>query len=123
VNLKATKTILLVDDDWALRELMQLSLESVGYEVVVATDGKQAMELVEKDEFDLIVLDLVMPLMDGVCFIRWLREENNNNAPVLIMSGAAGGGMADELKSNGATDVLHKPVDLETLLQQVNRLL
>ena len=123
MNSNASKNILLIDDDRALRELMKMSLELDGYGVVVAEDGKKAVTLVEQGNFDLIVLDLVMPLMDGVCFIRWLRQEQHSETPVLIMSGAVRDGMDDELRSNGATDVLRKPVNLETLLQQVNGLL
>jgi DNA-binding response OmpR family regulator len=123
MNSNASKNILLIDDDRALRELMKMSLELDGYEVVVAADGKKAVTLFEQGNFDLIVLDLVMPLMDGVCFIRWLRQEQHSETPVLIMSGAVRDGMDDELRSNGATDVLRKPVNLETLLQQVNGLL
>ena len=123
MNANASKNILLIDDDRALRELMKMSLELDGYGVVVAEDGKKAVTLVEQGNFDLIVLDLVMPLMDGVCFIRWLRQEQHSETPVLIMSGAVRDGMDDELRSNGATDVLRKPVDLDTLLRKVSELL
>jgi len=123
MTINTSKTILLVDDDRALRELMKMSLEVEGHDTVIAENGKRAVTLVDQQKFDLIILDLVMPLMDGICFIRWLRQEKHSETPVLIMSGAVRDGMDDELRSNGATDVLRKPVDLETLLQQVNKLL
>ena len=115
--------VLLVDDDRALQELIKMSLEIEGHEVTVASNGKLAMADIEASPFDLIILDLIMPVMDGVCFIRWLRKERGNEVPVLIMSGASRDGMAQELKSNGATEVVRKPVDITTLLGQVNDLL
>ena len=123
MSVNSSKSILLIDDDRSLRELMKMSLEAEGYEVMVAADGKEAVTLVEQRNFDLIILDLVMPLMDGICFIRWLRQEQHSETPVLIMSGAVRDGMDDELRSNGATDVLRKPVDLDTLLRKVSELL
>lgn len=115
--------ILLVDDDRALQELIKMSLEIEGHVVTAASNGKLAMAEIEASPYDLIILDLIMPVMDGVCFIRWLRKEKGNDVPVLIMSGAAREDILEELKSNGATEVVRKPIDITTLLGQVNDLL
>lgn len=117
------KKILLVDDDPSLQELIQMSLELGGFEVVVAADGKHAMNEIEAGTFDLIILDLMMPVMDGVCFVRWLRGEKQDATPVLVMSGAVQQGMVEELKSIGVTAVVSKPIDIRGFLLQVNRLL
>ena len=115
--------VLLVDDDRALQELIKMSLEVEGHEVTVASDGRLAIAEITATPFDLIILDLVMPVMDGVCFIRWLRKEKGDETPVLIMSGAVKGGMVEQLKSSGATEVVCKPIDITTFLRRVNDLL
>jgi DNA-binding response OmpR family regulator len=100
-----------------------MTLELDGHQVTVASNGREAMRLIDQHAFELIVLDLVMPVMDGVCFIRWLREEKASTIPVLIMSGVARDGMVEELKNSGASDVVCKPIDTATFLAQVHRLL
>jgi CheY-like chemotaxis protein len=115
--------VLLVDDDRALQELISMSLELNGQRVIVASNGAEAMPLVDAQAPDLIILDLVMPVMDGVCFIRWLRQEQASDVPVLIMTGVDRPGMAEEMKSSGATEVVCKPIDVPTFLATVNQLL
>ncbi|UCE76857.1 MAG: response regulator [Gammaproteobacteria bacterium] len=123
MNAKNPAKILLVDDDPALQELISISLELNGQQVLVASNGSEAMSLVDAQAPDLIILDLVMPVMDGVCFIRWLRQERASAVPVLIMTGVARPGMVEELKSSGATEVVRKPIDVTTFLDKVNQLL
>ena len=120
---KTRANVLCVDDDAALQELIRMTLELDGHQVTVASNGREAMRLIDELAFDLIVLDLVMPVMDGVCFIRWLRDERASTTPVLIMSGVARDGMIDELKKSGASDVVCKPIDTAAFLAQVHRLL
>ena len=94
-----------------------------GYQVSNASNGREAMQLLDQHVFDLIVLDLVMPVMDGLCFMHWLRQEKASDIPVLILSGVVREGMAEELKASGASEVLCKPVDTPAFLDQVHRLL
>ena len=68
------KRILVVDDDTAILRLLSTNLKARGYEVITATDGEEALEAVQKDYIDLIILDIMMPKVDGVQVCRHIRE-------------------------------------------------
>jgi len=106
-----------------LRELFSIGLESEGYEVSQASNGIEGQRFLEDEEYDLIVLDLLMPLMDGMHFIKWLRKEKMLQTPVLIMSAMINEEMKNKLMGFGATDVACKPVGLEVFLKKVRGLI
>ncbi len=76
--------ILVADDEQEIRDLLRLYLEKDGYEIYEATDGIQAFELVKKIEFDMALVDIMMPKMDGYRLIKKIREMNN--MPIMILS-------------------------------------
>ncbi len=81
--------ILIVDDDSDIKELMEFFLQKKGYEVTTACDGKNALEILETLNPDLIVIDMLMPGMDGIQTIEELnRKQERKDIPVIMVSGA-----------------------------------
>lgn len=118
--------ILLVDDDEAIRDLLSLVLEGSGYRVQTATDGRQAQTALSRQQSivpDLIVLDMMMPGMDGLTFLHWLRQQRRSTTPVLSLTAMETAHGKQRLIDAGANAVLFKPVDTKQLLITINQLL
>ncbi len=115
-------TILLVEDEENLHEALKLNLEMEGYEVTSAYDGKQAIESVNKEFFNLIILDVMLPEVDGITVAENIRV-HNNEVPILMLS--AKNTSADRILGlkKGADDYLTKPFNLEELLLRVQKLI
>jgi CheY-like chemotaxis protein len=80
-------TIYVIDDDTALRTAYAADLGGMGYQVQTANDGLQGQELVKQAHADLIVLDMLMPNLDGIGFLKWLRiEQKNTDTKVVVVS-------------------------------------
>jgi two-component system alkaline phosphatase synthesis response regulator PhoP len=119
----ANKTsILLVEDEENLHEALKLNLELEGYEVTSAMDGAAALKAVQAEYFDLIILDVMLPEMDGISVTETVRI-SNNEVPILILS--AKNSSADRVLGlkKGADDYLTKPFNLEELLLRVHKLI
>ncbi len=114
--------ILLADDDRAIREALTRALTLEGYEVVQASDGAQALSLVESSQPDAAVLDVMMPNVDGLTVCRVLRAERNR-LPILMLTARTE--TADRVAGldAGADDYLPKPFDLDELLARLRALL
>lgn len=112
------KRILVVDDDTAILRLLSTNLKARGYEVITATDGEEALESVQKDYIDLIILDIMMPKVDGVQVCRHIREWSD--IPIIILS--ARGDENDKVKclELGADDYLTKPFGIAELMARIN---
>lgn len=119
-NTKAN--ILLVEDEENLHEPLKLNLELEGYEVTSAYDGTQALKAIANEYFDLIILDIMLPEVDGITVAETVRV-NNNNVPILMLS--AKNASADRVLGlkKGADDYLTKPFNLEELLLRVEKLI
>lgn len=111
------KRVLVVDDDASIRELLATALEDDGYEVVPARNGEDALNVCARWRPDVIVLDLMMPIMDGWTFAKRLRERDH--IPIVVLS--ASNDLERHGKTVGATDVIGKPFDLDQLLPKVAR--
>jgi len=114
--------ILVVDDDRHTRLLLQAVLEAENYKVFQAADGEEALELLDTEHIDLVVLDVMMPHMDGYAFTETLRAANNN-LPILMVS-------AKHLPEDkhkgflvGTDDYMTKPIDEEEMLLRIRALL
>ncbi len=116
------KSILLVEDEENLQEALKLNLELENYEVTIAGDGTEALNTVQKEHFDLIILDVMLPEIDGIAVCETIRLQNNT-IPILILS--AKNNSADRVLGlkKGADDYLTKPFNLEELLLRVNKLI
>ncbi|HBK67069.1 MAG TPA: DNA-binding response regulator [Firmicutes bacterium] len=115
------KRILIIDDDPELCRLLKKCMETEGYEADLAHNGKTGLELVKKQEYHLIILDLMMPEMDGITTLNHIRK--TKNTPVLILT--ARGEEMDKvlgLKS-GADDYLTKPFSLSELTARAQSLI
>lgn len=114
--------ILVVDDDRNTRKLMHIILTNEKYNVFTATNGKEALEVMDSNHIDLVVLDIMMPEMDGYTFTKVLRGENND-LPILMVS-------AKQLPADkrqgflvGTDDYMTKPIDEEEMLLRIKALL
>ncbi len=114
--------ILLVEDEEHLQDTIKLNLDLEGYEVEVAADGKKALDVAGKKHFDLIILDIMLPEINGFQVCESVRLQGNQ-VPILILS--AKGNIRDKVKGLklGADDYLSKPFDLEEFLLRVKKLL
>ena len=114
--------ILVVDDDKNTRRLIQAVLEAENYSVTTAANGEEALAAMEHDVFDLVVLDIMMPKMDGYTFTELLRE-SNNDLPILMVS--AKQLPADRHKAFlvGTDDYITKPIDETEMLLRIKALL
>lgn len=114
--------ILLVEDEENLHEALKLNLEMEGYEVTSAFDGKEALTKIGNEYFDLIIMDIMLPEVDGISITESIRV-NNNEVPVLMLS--ARNSSEDRVLGlkKGADDYLTKPFNLEELLLRVSKLI
>ena len=114
--------ILVVDDDKNTRLLLKAVLESEGYTVYAASNGEDALTVMDQQHIDLVVLDIMMPKMDGYEFTKTLREAQNN-LPILMVS--AKQLPADKKKGFlvGTDDYMTKPIDEEEMLLRIKALL
>src|SRR5690349_12924470 len=119
---KKKTSILLVEDEENLHEALKLNLELEGYDVTSAFDGVAALNTVNGEYFDLIILDVMLPEMDGISVAETIRI-SNNEVPILILS--AKNSSADRVLGlkKGADDYLTKPFNLEELLLRVRKLI
>lgn len=102
--------ILLVDDDESLRSMYSLILGKEGWELVTADDGLEGLSKIREGGWDLILLDLMMPGLDGLGVLKALKEEHAKvaNGPIIILSNAGYGTVAKEAESLGAAGFLMK---------------
>jgi two-component system, OmpR family, alkaline phosphatase synthesis response regulator PhoP len=115
-------SILLVEDEENLQEALKLNLELEGYDVTISGDGSHALKTVAKEYFDLIILDVMLPEIDGITVCETIRL-TNTDVPILILS--AKNNSTDRVLGlkKGADDYLTKPFNLEELLLRVNKLI
>jgi len=114
--------ILLVEDEENIRDLIQLNLEAEGYEVVCTGNGRKALDLIGGQHFDLLLLDVMLPEVDGFSITEQVRL-SNHEVPILILTAKD---MAQDRIAGlkrGADDYLTKPFNLEELLLRVSNLL
>lgn len=112
--------VLVVDDEPAIRDVLTALLQDEGYDVVTSSDGRQALDLLAAERPDLIILDIMMPIMDGHEVYRRIRERPEwIRKPVIMMSAAVSPGTA----ADGVALFLRKPFDIDRLVEAIHRLL
>ena len=108
------RRVLVVDDEPLLRTMMTRVLLMHGYEVTVAADGEDALLLLERDPYDIVLSDMVMPRCDGRCLLREIRARGLA-VPVVVLTGYAEAS-DDSLQALGAAAVLGKPAPVSAIL-------
>lgn len=111
--------VLLVDDEEEFLRSLSLRLEMRGLKVTMANRGKDAVHLVQQQEFDAIVIDLAMPGMDGLETLRKIKD-SHPDAEIIMLSGQGTVKKSIEAMKLGAEDFLEKPVEIQTLLEKID---
>ena len=116
-----TKKILLADDEQQLALAVKIRLQSKGYQVVTAGDGRAALTLIAQEQPDLVILDVLMPVMDGYSCLREMNTRfGRGKFPVVILT--ARDRMKDLFELEGIEDYVIKPFDHEDLLLRIERI-
>jgi DNA-binding response OmpR family regulator len=119
---KKNKKVLIAEDDKPIAKALELKLKSSGFDVVVTSNGDEAMAEAEKDGFDIILLDLMMPKKDGFTFLEEAREKKIKT-PIVILSNLSQEGDIQKTKNLGAVDYFVKSntplVDIVTNIKKI----
>jgi len=116
--------ILAVDDSSSMRQMVAFTLKGAGYQVVEAADGQEALNKAKTQQFDLIITDVNMPIMDGITFIKNLRGEANYKfTPMLMLTTESSADKKAAGKAAGATGWIVKPFNPDQLLNTVKKVL
>jgi len=115
------KSILLIDDDELLCDMVAQLLELEGYSVAVAHDGRRGLEMVGQMQFDCILLDLVMPKMDGLQFMRRIAEEMPGHPPIVVISASVTNDILAEGRDFGVRGMIRKPVTAQDLVAAIEK--
>ena len=116
--------ILVTEDESSISKMLEFRLHSLGHAILLATDGVQALELIDSDRPDLVLLDVMMPVMGGIQVLRKLKEdEGTSDIPVIILS--AKGQEKDIVTGleHGAFDYITKPFSFPELIARIDRAL
>ncbi|RJP17507.1 MAG: response regulator [Candidatus Abyssobacteria bacterium SURF_5] len=116
----ANEKVLLVDDEQEFTQTLSERMESRGLQVVTAENGPTALRKAEEESFDAIILDIMMPGMDGIETLRRLREINPK-LQVIMLTGHATVKTGIEATKLGALDFLEKPADIKQLLEKIDQ--
>lgn len=117
-------TILTVDDTASMRQMISFTLNSVGYEVIQASDGAEAYKLAQERAVDLVICDLNMPNMDGISLVQSLRGlDKYKFTPILMLTTESQQDRREQGKKAGATGWIVKPFNPEQLVNVVRKVL
>jgi len=119
----AAKRILLVDDDAEIIESLRFALEAKGYEVLVARDGNQGLALAEREDPDLVILDMMMPKRSGFLVLEKLRRTRPIPMRVIMITANEGSRHKAYAEMLGVDDYIRKPFPMDRLIESVTRLL
>src|SRR5277367_5477274 len=117
------KRILLVDDDQEIVESMRLALESRGYQILVARDGNQGLAMAEREDPDLLILDMMMPKRSGFLVLEKLRRSRPIPLRVIMITANEGSRHKAYAEMLGVDDYIRKPFAMDRLLDSVEKLL
>lgn len=113
--MNAKRRILVVDDDASIRTMVRTVLERAGYEVATARNGCEAIALLVASDYDVVLLDVIMPKLDGIAVVDQLRKDNN---PVLAHTYLLTAGNSSAVKDLPVRGLIEKPFDLHALLAE-----
>lgn len=111
--------VLVVDDQEVIRDTLQLALDDEGFSVECAANGREALAVIGRWKPDVILLDLMMPIMDGWAFCKE-QKRTGDNTPIVLLSAA--GGLDEHQRALGAAAVIAKPFDIDRVISTIQRL-
>jgi DNA-binding response OmpR family regulator len=117
------KRVLLVDDDTEIVDSMRLALEARGYQILVARDGNQGLAMAERENPDLVILDMMMPKRSGFLVLEKLRRTHVVPMRVIMITANEGSRHKAYAEMLGVDDYIRKPFAMDRLLDSVDRLL
>jgi DNA-binding response OmpR family regulator len=117
------KKVLIVDDDYEIIETVRFALEGEGYQVVVARDGNQGLALAERENPDLMILDMMMPKRSGFLVLEKIRRLRDEPLPVIMITGNEGSRHKAYAELLGVSDYIRKPFAIQRLMGAVEKLL
>jgi CheY-like chemotaxis protein len=116
------RRILLIDDDVFIIRLLSLILTKSEYDITTASNGKEAMAILSGQSVDMIIVDMMMPEMDGLAFLGWLRQEARLTIPTLVLTAMVSPDTEKQVLAAGATGLIYKPVKPSDLLSKIKQL-
>jgi two-component system response regulator VicR len=117
------KKIVIAEDNSLLSSLLQFRLEKEGYKLLIAENGKDAIELIEKHQPELILTDIMMPFVSGLEVISHVRNKLNMLTPIIVFSAAGQEEIVLKAFNLGGTDFMSKPISPNELVIRIKRLL
>ncbi len=118
--MEKNKKILIIDDSAVNNVLLENVLEDQNYEVIIAFNGNDAFKAIDKNIPDLILLDIMMPDMDGYKILEELKlKENTKQIPVIMVSAKSDSLDIDKAMELGAVDYIIKPINIKTILEKI----
>ena len=120
---EAAQRVLIVDDDYEIVESVRYALEANGYEVLVARDGNQGLAMAEREDPDLVILDMMMPKRSGFLVLERLRRTRPVPLKVVMITANEGSRHKAYAEMLGVDDYIRKPFAMDRLMDSVNRLL
>ncbi|MDG2432283.1 response regulator transcription factor [Flavobacterium sp.] len=118
-----SKKIVLAEDNSILSLLLKFKLEKEGYKLLIAVNGKEAINLIEEHNPDMILTDIMMPFVSGLELISHVRNKLNSSTPIVVFSSAGQEEMVVNAFNLGATDFMSKPFSPNELIIRAKRLL
>lgn len=117
--------VLFVEDNEVNRRVVREMLRAGGVDMAEAENGRAGLEMIERHDYDLVLMDLRMPVMDGMTAIRHIRARQDSKAalPVIVITADEGPTIEADCRLAGADDVLHKPVSMSALFDKIGVLL
>ncbi|PRY39917.1 response regulator receiver domain-containing protein [Spirosoma oryzae] len=123
--MSASKRVLIAEDSSVIQNLARKILEFQNYDITAVKNGEQVMQILEKEEFSILLLDINMPIMDGMECVRRVRampDKEKASVPIVAITGNAKNYTEEEFKTAGFNDVLVKPLNFDRLVEVVNQL-
>ena len=118
-----SKKIIVAEDSSVIQNLTKKILSQLSYEIVAVKNGKQVLDLLEKDQYHLILMDIHMPVMDGMECARHIRKSecSNQNIPIIAITGNANNYTKEEFEAAGINGFVPKPLNYDSLVEKVKK--
>ena len=123
--MSASKRVLIAEDSSVIQNLARKILEFQNYDITAVKNGEQVLQILEKEAFSILLLDINMPVMDGMECVRRVRaldDAAKADVPIVAITGNAKNYTEEEFKTAGFNDVLVKPLNFDRLVEVVNQL-